>query len=140
MPLVLDSYKRRSLAFWAFVILYVFLIFYVSVRALTPLCGMVFAPISNGTIDLKIGGNLVRPRYIFQSIVIQYNDRNLRLHSSRLLGTKYRDMTVWNNCSFNGKFAVNNKILCIFCSGLRWRRHVDLFNCVEYFLFCQGML
>jgi hypothetical protein len=80
---------------------------------------MVFPPMSNGTIDLKIGGNLVRPRYIFQSIVIQDNDTNLRLHSSRLLVTKCRDMTVWNNCSLNGKFAVNNKILCIFCSELR---------------------
>jgi hypothetical protein len=80
---------------------------------------MVFPPMSNGTIVLKIGGNLVWPRYIFQSIVIQYNDTNLRLHSSRLLGTKYQDMTVWNNCSLNGKFAVNNKILCIFYSELR---------------------
>lgn len=140
MPLVLDSYKRRWLAFWEFVILYVFLIFYVSVRALTPLCRMVFPPMSNGTIDLKIGGNLVRPRYNFQSIVIQYNDTNLRLRSYRLLGTKYQDMTMWNNCSLNGKFAVNSKILCVFCSELHWRRHVDLFNCVQYFLFCQRML
>jgi hypothetical protein len=79
---------------------------------------MVFPPMSNGTIDLKIGGNLVRPRYNFQSIVIQYNDTNLRLRSYRLLGTKYQDMTMWNNCSLNGKFAVNSKILCVFCSEL----------------------
>jgi hypothetical protein len=137
---VLDSYKRRSLAFWEFVILYVFVIFYVSVRFLAPLCRMVFPPMSNGTTDLKMGGNLVRPSYIFQSVVIQYNDTNLRPLSSRLLGTKYWDITVWNNCSSNGKFAVNNKMLCIFYSELRRRRHVDLFNCVEYFLFCQGML
>jgi hypothetical protein len=79
---------------------------------------MMFPPMSNGTIDLKIGGNLVRPRYIFQSIVIQYNDTNLGLHSSRLLGTKYQDMIVWNNCSLNGKLDVSNKILCLFCSEL----------------------
>lgn len=56
------------------------------------------------------------------------------------LGTKYPDVIVWNNCSLNGKFAVNNKILCIFCSELLWRRHVDLFNWVEYFFLFHGML
>jgi hypothetical protein len=43
---------------------------------------------SNVTIDLRIRGSMVWPKYFFQTIVIQYNNTNLHLHSPQLPGNE----------------------------------------------------